>query len=74
MKLSPHSILKTTHLGITTEIASDMKEACRESTTINHGMGCLAHTIHLIVNNGPSKVEKISECLNVFKKLAKACN
>jgi hypothetical protein len=66
--------LEDTHFGITTDNASNMKVAWRESTTIRHGMGCFAHTLHLIVNNGLSKVGKISESLNVFKKLPKACN
>jgi hypothetical protein len=62
------------HIGITTDNASNMKVAWRESTTIDHGRGCFAHTIHLIVNNGLSKVDKIANSLNVFKKLAKAFN
>ncbi len=62
------------NIGITTDNASNMKVAWRESTTINHGMGCFAHTLHLIVNNGISKVDKLTKSLSVFKKLAKACN
>lgn len=66
--------LPDTHIGITTDNASNMKVAWRESDTINHGRGCIAHTIHLIVNKGLSQVESINNSLATFKKLAQGCN
>ena len=60
--------------AMTTDNAANMRVACRESTQIEQGFTCFAHTLNLVVNNGIKKVEKIKEAMELFKKLATACH
>ena len=55
--------------ALTTDNASNMKVAGKESTHIEKHIGCVDHSLNLIVNAGLKSVKEIQSAVDNFKKL-----
>ena len=59
---------------MTTDNASNMKNACRDSFTIDKHLSCFDHTLNLVVNAGINSVAIIKNSVEKFKKLVAGCH
>ena len=60
--------------ALTTDNASNMKVAGKESDLINNHQSCVDHTLNLIVNAGLKSVKEIKNSVESFKKLVTGCH
>ena len=59
---------------MTTDNASNMKNACRDSFTIDKHLSWFDHTLNLVVNAGINSVAVIKNSVEKFKKLVAGCH
>ena len=60
--------------SMTTDNASNMKIACRDSTTIDKHLTCFDHSLNLVVNAGINSVPQVKEAVDKFRKLVAGCH
>ena len=61
----PDNMFKT----ITTDNAANMLKATKNASTIDVGLGCIDHTLQLVVNTCIAKCPEVLEAVNSFKRL-----
>ena len=59
---------------MTTDNASNMKIACRDSLTLDKHLSCFDHSLNLVVNAGINSVEEIKRAVEKFRKLVTGCH
>ena len=60
--------------SMTTDNAANMKNACRDSYTIDKHLSCFDHTLNLVVNAGINSIDVIKSSVEKFKKLVSGCH
>ena len=70
LQLPEDNCFKTT----TTDNASNMKIACRDSLTLDKHLSCFDHSLNLVVNAGINSVEEIKRAVEKFRKLVTGCH
>ena len=70
LDLSEENLFKS----MTTDNASNMKIACRDSHTIDKHISCFDHSLNLVVNAGINSVDEIKASAEKFRKLVTSCH
>ena len=55
--------------AITTDNAANMLKATKNASTVDVGLGCIDHTLQLVVNTSIAKCPDVLAAVNNFKKL-----
>ena len=59
---------------MTTDNAANMKIACRDSIAVDKHLGCIDHSLNLVVNAGLNSIPKIKTSVDNFRKLVTGCH
>ena len=59
---------------MTTDNAANMKIACRDSIAVDKHLGCIDHSLNLVVNAGLNSIPKIKNSVDSFRKLVTGCH
>ena len=60
--------------SMTTDNASNMRIACRDSLTIDKHLTCFDHSLNLVVNAAINDVPQIKAAVDKFRKLVTGCH
>ena len=60
--------------SMTTDNASNMKIACRDSLTIDKHLPCFDHSLNLVVNAGINSVPLLKNAVDTCRKLVTGCH